>query len=326
MVNPYIGHELQVSGVQEMRLVGGKGDGQRIYEISNGKGLEMKISPDRNGDITQLRFNGINCSYLSPCGYVAPAYYESTGFNWLKSFTAGFLTTCGLQAVGAPCTDDGEELPLHGSIANQPSAQSWWEDDEDEIRIHTVTRDEVIFGRKLVLRRTVAISRRENAFTICDEIENTGSKTEPVEILYHMNMGYPLLDEDSVISIPSVEVTPRSDDAAKDLDKWMIMEKPQAGYSEQCFYHRFDGENAEVSIYQPKNGVKLSIAADPRELDGFVEWKMMGVRDYVLGLEFGNCYPDGRNVMRETGMLKFLEPGEKKEYCVQVRLENKGNK
>ena len=52
----------------------------------------------------------------------------------------------------------------------------------------------------------------------------------------------------------------------------------------------------------------------------------MGVRDYVLGLEFGNCYPDGRNVMRETGMLKFLEPGEKKEYCVQVRLENEGNK
>ena len=104
------------------------------------------------------------------------------------------------------------------------------------------------------------------------------------------------------------------------------MEKPQAGYSEQCFYHRFDGENAEVSIYQPKNGVKLSIAADPRKLDGFVEWKMMGVRDYVLGLEFGNCYPDGRNVMRETGMLKFLEPGEKKEYCVQVRLENKGSK
>ena len=30
-----------------------------------------------------------------------------------------------------------------------------------------------------------------------DEIENTGDRTEPLEILYHMNMGYPLLDEDS---------------------------------------------------------------------------------------------------------------------------------
>lgn len=47
---------------------------------------------------------------------------------------------------------------------------------------------------------------------------------------------------------------------------------------------------------------------------------MMGVRDYVLGLECGNCYPDGRKVMRESGMLKLLEPGEKKEYRVNVRI------
>lgn len=50
---------------------------------------------------------------------------------------------------------------------------------------------------------------------------------------------------------------------------------------------------------------------------------MMGVRDYVLGLECGNCYPDGRNVMREKGMLKFLEPGEKKIYTVRVGLLKK---
>lgn len=48
---------------------------------------------------------------------------------------------------------------------------------------------------------------------------------------------------------------------------------------------------------------------------------MMGVRDYVLGLECGNCYPDGRDVMRRTGMLKFLKPGEKKRYRVDVALK-----
>lgn len=37
-----------------------------------------------------------------------------------------FLTTCGLQAVGSPCTDEGEELPLHGSIANYPCEQAYW--------------------------------------------------------------------------------------------------------------------------------------------------------------------------------------------------------
>ena len=76
----------------------------------------------------------------------------------------------------------------------------------------------------------------------------------------------------------------------------------------------------KAGIYQPKLGKGLEITFDAEELDGFVEWKMMGVRDYVLGLECGNCYPDGRDVMRQTGMLKFLEPGEKKTYQVKVRM------
>jgi len=79
-------------------------------------------------------------------------------------------------------------------------------------------------------------------------------------------------------------------------------------------------ENGYAKIYQPKLGIGLEMFFDANELDGFVEWKMMGVRDYVLGLECGNCYPDGRDVMRETGMLKFLQPGEKKTYRVKIRI------
>ena len=59
-------------------------------------------------DISRLRCRGVNLSYLSPCGYVGPAYYESEGAGWLKSFTAGFLTTCGLRVVGSPCVDERE--------------------------------------------------------------------------------------------------------------------------------------------------------------------------------------------------------------------------
>ena len=82
----------------------------------------------------------------------------------------------------------------------------------------------MIFGRKLTLSREIRISKQENRFTISDTIENTGSRIEPVEILYHMNMGYPLLDEDSIITIPSAKVLPRDDHAAEDLSNWMHME------------------------------------------------------------------------------------------------------
>ena len=322
-MNPYIGHSSQIGGVEEHRLVGGKGDGMRIYEVNNTKGLEMVICPDRNGDIARLRYRGINLSYFSPCGYVAPAYYESRGNSWLKSFTAGFLTTCGLQAVGTPCVDGGEELPLHGSIAILPCEHSYWEEDDSRILIHTLTKDEVIFGRKLVLSRTVEISKMSGEFAVHDEIHNTGDRREPIEILYHMNMGYPLLDEDSIVKIPAKEVIPRDDHAAQDLKNWMRMETPAAGYQERCYYHRFDRREGRASIFQPKLGIGLEIRFDSEKLDGFVEWKMMGIRDYVLGLECGNCYPDGRDVMRRTGMLKFLEPDEKIQYDVQVLLSEK---
>ncbi len=318
-MNPYIGHDFQVYGIEEHRLVGGKGDGMRLLDVNNGKGLELTVSLDRNADISRLRFRGINMSYFSPCGYVAPAYYEATGTNWLKSFTAGFLTTCGLQAVGSPCTDEGEELPLHGSIANFPAEHVYWLEENDELIIRAVIKDEGIFARKLRLNREIRVSLEENMFMINDIIENTGDTEQPIEILYHMNMGYPLLDEDSVVKIPSAEVIPRDEHAAEDIQNWMQMIKPEAGYVERCYYHKFDGEG-RASIYQPKLGQGLEITFDSKELDGFVEWKMMGVRDYVLGLECGNCYPDGRDVMRKNGMLKFLAPGEKKAYQVRVAM------
>ena len=136
-----------------------------------------------------------------------------------------------------------------------------------------------------------------------------------------MNMGYPLLDEDSIVTIPSIDVAAKDEAAAKGLDNWMNMEKPQAGFAEQCFYHQFRGDRATVSIRQPKTGIELSISANPQILDHFVEWKMMGVREYVLGLEFGNCLLEGRNVMRQKGILKFLNPGEKKLYEVRIDLK-----
>lgn len=322
-MNTYIGHASQLYGVEEHRLVGGKGDGMRLFEINNGKGMQLTVAPDRACDITRLRFKGINMSYMSPCGYVAPAYYDNVGSNWLQSFTAGFLTTCGLQAVGSPCNDEGEELPLHGSIANTPCEQAYWVEEDGNLIINGIVKDETIFGRKLRLTRKIVVSTEKNEFEIIDTIENTGHQEEPMEILYHMNMGYPLLDEDSVITVPSVEVVPRDQHAADDLANWMNMQKPTVGYQERCYYHKYADNNGRAAIYQPKLNVGLEIQFDAADLDAFVEWKMMGVRDYVLGLECGNCYPDGRDVMRKIGMLKFLQPGEKKIYRVKVVMTEK---
>ena len=56
----YIGHELQIYGVQEMRLCGGKADGMRLLNVRNAKGLEFYISLDRCGDISRICLCGVN--------------------------------------------------------------------------------------------------------------------------------------------------------------------------------------------------------------------------------------------------------------------------
>ncbi len=318
-MNKYTGNPMQTYGVEEMRLVGGKGDGMRMLYVRNGKGIEFWVSLDRCADITRLSLKGDNFSFISACGYVAPSYYDEEGVGFLKSFTAGFCTTCGLTAVGGPCTDDGEQLPLHGTISNTPCENFGYYIEDDNIHIKATVRDARIFSHKLVLEREYVVSLNENKFTMTDTVKNVGSAKAPFEIMYHCNMGYPLLCEDTEIKIPSSEIIARNEHAKTGIDTCLKAELPNAGYEEMCFYHILSG-TPEISIYNPniKKGMKMSF--DTKELKCFTQWKMMGEYDYVMGLEPGNCTPDGRDVMREKGMLEFIEPGEVKTQTVNFEF------
>lgn len=62
----YYGHESQLFGVEEVRLQGGKGDGMRLLQIRNGKGLEFTVSADRCADISRLIFRGRTAAFSRP--------------------------------------------------------------------------------------------------------------------------------------------------------------------------------------------------------------------------------------------------------------------
>lgn len=315
----YIGHPSQLSGVEEVRLCGGKGDGMRLFQVQNGRGMELTVAADRCADIYRLRFKGDNMGYFSANGYVAPAYYDDQGAGFLKSFTAGFLTTCGLSTAGSGSVDEGVALPLHGTIGNTPCEHIYWTQDEENIYIHAQISEEQIFGTKLHLTRVITCSKQENTFTLSDTVENRGDAPTPVMLLYHINMGYPLLSENAVLDIPSATVTPRDAHAAKDLETWRQLLPPTPGFQEQCYFHSFEGEG-RASVYNPDIRKKLTLTFDKNTLDHFTQWKLMGYRDYVLGLEPSNCALAGRAALRQAGELKFLQPGQKQTYVVKVAL------
>ncbi len=318
-MNKYIGHPLQISGVEEITLSRGKGKGMSLLQIRNGAGLEITLSPDRAMDMARVTFKGDNMGYFSPCGYVAPAFYDPHGAGFLKSFTAGFMTTCGLTAVGSPCTDNGEELPLHGTVSNTPCENYFHSETDEAIVVCAQVRDAAIFAHQLIMEREYVISKAKNEISLCDKITNIGSGNTPLEVLYHCNMGYPLLSENTVLSVPSDKIAARNAHAESDIKNCLKMEKPQAGYEEMCYYHTLN--EGRVSAYNPEIKKCAEIIFDVSELPYFVEWKMMGEHDYVLGLEPGNCLPDGRDVMRKKGMLEFLKPGETKTHHLTFRFE-----
>lgn len=308
----YLGHPSQLAGVEEHVLSNGKGRGMRLLEIRNGCGLEVVLLPDRCMDVARVFLEGVNLGYVSPSGYVAPAFYDHVGNGFLKSFSAGFLTTCGLTAAGAACRDGEEEVGLHGPISNTPCEHYSWEETEDSITIRAEIRQAWLFADQMKLTRKYVISKRENELALWDCVENIGQGESPLMLLYHFNMGYPLLTERAELVIPHHSVAPRDKEAEGGLDHCLVMEPPQRGYREQCFYYQMKSkeQTACAGIYNPEIQKGLTMCFDSSALDCFTEWKMMGEHEYVLGLEPGNCTPDGRAVLRKEGRLKTLQPGQ----------------
>lgn len=188
--------------------------------------------------------------------------------------------------------------------------------------MYGIIRNASLFGTHLVMKRKYVFSKLSNTVTITDEIENTGSVEALCMILYHINMGYPLLSENAKVVIPALNVVARNDHAQSGFDRRLVMEKPQAGYKEMCYYYDVAEKDgmATVGIFNPDIKKGLTISFDKSTLDRFTEWKMMGEYEYVLGLEPCNCHPDGRDLMRKEGKLKILKPGEIYRTKVEIQF------
>lgn len=318
----YIGHTLQLYGVEEYTLHGSKGNGTHIFHVRNGAGLELIINADRCSDISRLTYDGVNMNYMSPCGYVKPEFYSpgSDGFGFLKSFQCGFMTTCGFDNIGVPNIDNGVSYALHGTISNTPAEYVYYTIKNDIISINSIIKDHVIFGRKFTLIRTLNIPLFSNTFSITDTITNEGSADEPLMLLYHINLGYPLIDENSQLLINSSKVVARDAEAEKGINEWNHIISPTPNYNEQCFYHFYDNENACMSVYNPSVHKGISINFNTTEFPQSVEWKMMGEHDYVLGLEPCTSLLDGRHTIRKNGNLNYLKPGESKQFHTEFVL------
>ena len=318
-----VGDINQLGGVRIMRLEDGRGEGVRLIEARTGTGFRFNVLPSRGMDVSYAEYKGIPLSWRSCTGDVSPAFYEPEGDEWHRLFHGGMVITCGLTNVGAPCVDQGEKLGRHGRISATPAecvyADGQWEGDEYNLTIQGRMRHASFWGENLTMTRRIHSRLGSSSFRIKDEVENRGFNPAPLMFLYHVNIGFPLLSEKSVILIPSKKIVPM--DASMKAEAYGRLHAPLPEAQSQVFYHETashpDG-SVPVALINEKLSLGLYIRYNRNQLKNLVQWKMLGQGAYVLGIEPANCHVEGRAAERERGTLESLPPGGKREFCLEL--------
>ena len=319
----YIGHLSQLFDVKTYRFTGGRQEGVEAVDVTTGGGLDFTITPGRCMDFYQLKFRGKNLNYITPNGLTAAPYYNSSLF--LRTFSAGFLTTCGLTNIGSSNEDNGEILPGHGRIhaipADRFSVDVSVVDGTPQAVFKGTMTEAALFNDCLALTRVITCRYGENKISFTDTVENIGYHTTPHTVLYHFNMGYPLLSERAKLLIPTDKITPLTDHAAAEQYKWDQLEPPKSGLQESCYYHDIRADEngvAVVGVDNPAEKIGVRIRYDKKVLPQFVQWRMLGSGEYVTGLEPANAFLGARAKARSEGILRLLEPGEKVVYNFEI--------
>jgi hypothetical protein len=309
----YVGNLSQLFDLKDFRLTGGRAEGMRATQVRNRAGLCFTVLADRCMDVCELSYRGVNLSFMTPAGLAVPAYYDPHGNGWLHSFTAGLMTTCGLASTGLPDETHG----LHGRIGNTPAEEYGARilgGEKPAAELRGKMRESVLFGENFTLERTISCGYDEKSLRVSDRVTNESCRAEPLMLLYHCNMGYPLLSEESELLLPTEEITPRTPHAARHREEWRRIEPPSGDpqYEEMCYYHRLHdmgGGATFAGVYNRSLRLGLLIRFNLRALGRFVQWKNLAAGAYVLGLEPANAPIDGRERALAHGEVPFLRPG-----------------
>ena len=310
----------QVARVDRFVDDDGPSRGARRFRVVNGGGLEFDVHPDRALDIGSATMNGIPLAWLSSTGIVRPERYEPEGRGWLRTFGGGLVTTCGLDSFGPPADDEDGVAGMHGRIGTVSARVTEVTVTPELITVAGEVRQTGVFQENLLLQRTITSRVGSSSFTIEDTVTNEGESSSPHMVLYHVNLGWPLLDAGTVIDIPAASVTPRDPDAVEGFERRAEIGEPVVGTREQVYIHEAGDEHV-ARVTNAARGLTLTLRYS-ETLPAIFQWKLTATKHYVLGLEPANVGEiQGRAAARDRGILPRLAPGESRSYSIEIEVE-----
>jgi hypothetical protein len=329
-----IGNPLQLGGIETSVLDNGAGRGVRIAWINTGSGLRYKVVIDRAMDIAEAFYNQYGLAWISRAGIRPPEQAAMVGVEWLRNFGGGLVTTCGISYMGAPDSDEFGERGLHGRISNIPAEimaikQPDPQNGQMDFSISGIVRESRVFGPHLELERTISGTLGVPEIRISDRVTNGGNSPAPHMILYHCNMGWPLIDtgtqlnwnghwrsrgqkQDNAIFHEggNFRKCPEPMDSHQDGGEACAFIDPEPDESGLC----------HCSAYNPALGIGLEISFRKDQLPRLINWQHWGKGEYVAALEPGTNLTEGQSYARKEGTLIILKPGESREYQIQLKI------
>jgi hypothetical protein len=333
-----VGHIAQLGGVELSELQEGKARGVRVLNFRTGN-LTFTSVVERAMDISRMEFCGQPLAWISPVGIPAPWSFEPQGLGPLRSFFGGLLTTCGMTHILLPAQDTAEQyfypakptedFPLHGRATGVPaelvSHGGKWVGEDYLIWAEGKITEACLFGENLCLTRRIETHLGSKSIKIRDEVENIGWFRTPHMYLYHVNAGFPVVDEGAEIILPTRSTVPANEPAAAGLKTWNICHKPTRHKLEEIFLQEMEPDpegwvQAGIANKRLNNGDGLGffIRYPKKAMPFFWIWKIMGQGVYSVGLEPATNSIEGRLKDREAGRLAFLDPGEKRLYELEI--------
>jgi hypothetical protein len=320
----YMGSMQQMAYVRNLKFDEGQASEMKAVQVKNGP-MSFIIMKDKCLDIAELSYKGIQLNFLAKQGFQGPVFGKSD--DQIRSIMGGLFFTAGFENIGGGYQKDGKIYPLHGSMRLTPaehvSSRAYWDRDEYHLSVEGEIRHAALFGENVVMLRKIETSLGSREIVITDVIENESFEDACKMRLYHFNVGYPLLNENGQVVLPTKQVTDRDEYNYEEASHWKQMEKPVAGATESVYVHELaeDAEGWTFAAYiNPESELGLKIQFKKIDFPYFVEWKSLGSGDYALGLEPSNSHICGRQYHEERGTLPVLKPFEKERVVLKIQV------
>lgn len=307
----------QCFGLRPVEYTSGKAAMIRACDVDLASGLHFSVNESKNLDMFKFVYKGLSYGFVTKASLSSPWICDEQGMAYRNNLGAGFLYTCGLSNVGEGCQEDGFYHYVHGNLKNIPARnvcrETIWDGDDCDVRIAGEVRDAAFFGRNLLLHREYRARIGEKRIFIEDRFENQGFAPEQLMLLYHLNLGYPILDEGTELIAPVEREEALSEHTRRNDVNYARMIPPIDNNTEylHALTLRSDADGRTlVAAYNESLGLGLYVRYNTDLMRYLIEWKCMSSGDYALGVLPASCKPLGRAADRASGEMRTIAPGE----------------